>query len=48
MLNLIDEKDFDLRKFAESLERNCQEAVKWEHRKLEWILEEEKRAATGE
>ena len=48
MLNLIQGKEFDLRKFAEALERNAQEAVTWERRKLEWILDEEKRSAHGE
>jgi hypothetical protein len=32
-------------KFARSIERDCQEGVKWERRKLEWILEEEKKQA---
>ena len=48
MLNLIQGKEFDLRKFAEALERNAQEAVKWERRKLEWILAEEARGAERE
>ncbi len=48
MLNLIEGKDFDVRRFAEALERNAQEAVKWERRKLEWILEEESRQTSGE
>ena len=32
-------------KLARSLERDCQDGVKWERRKLEWILEEEKKRA---
>lgn len=31
----------DLQKFAEKLVRVGREAVKWEHRKLQWILEEQ-------
>ena len=42
MLNLIQGREFDVRKFAEALEKNAQEAVKWERRKLEWILDEER------
>ncbi len=42
MLNHIDPETFDIRKFAESLVKACQEGVKWERRKLEWILEEER------
>ena len=42
MENWIDVETFDIKKFAESLVRDCQEGVKWERRKLEWILEEEK------
>lgn len=30
----------DIQKFAEKLARAGREAVKWEHRKLQWILEE--------
>jgi hypothetical protein len=37
----IDVETFDIKKFAESLVKDCQEGVKWERRKLEWILEEE-------
>ena len=40
---LINRPDFDLQRFAESLERNAQEAVKWELRKLEWILDERRK-----
>ena len=39
MENWRDVETFDIEKFAESLERDCQEGVKWERRKLEWILE---------
>ena len=48
MLHLIGTDAFDLRKFAEALEKNCQEGVKWERRKLEWIIEEEKLAAENQ
>jgi hypothetical protein len=34
---------FDVQKFAESLVKAGREAVKWERKKLEWILEEEKK-----
>ena len=43
LLNLIRGKEFDIRKFAEALEKNAQEGVKWERRKLEWVLEEERK-----
>jgi len=43
MENGIDLETFDIKKFAESLVKDCQEGVKWERRKLEWILEEEKK-----
>jgi hypothetical protein len=43
----IDVETFDIKKFAESLVRDCQEGVKWERRKLEWILEEEEKQAKG-
>ena len=42
MGNWVDLDKLDVMKFARSIERDCQEAVKWERRKLEWILEEEK------
>lgn len=42
MGNWVDLEKLDVMKFARSIERDCQEAVKWERRKLEWILEEEK------
>ena len=31
-----------LKAFAESLAKDANEAIKWERRKLEWIVEEEK------
>jgi hypothetical protein len=43
----IDVETFDIKKFAESLVKDCQEGVKWERRKLEWILEEEAKQAKG-
>jgi hypothetical protein len=43
MENWIDAETFDIKRFAESLVKDCQEGVKWERRKLEWILEEEKK-----
>jgi hypothetical protein len=45
MENWIDLEKIDVMKFARSIERDCQEAVKWERRKLEWILEEERSKA---
>ncbi len=42
MQNWIDAEKFDIQRFAESLEKAGREAVKWERRKLEWILEEER------
>lgn len=47
MGNWIDAETFDIKKFAESLVRDCQEGVRWERRKLEWILDEEKKQAEG-
>ena len=41
MGNGLELERLDLLKFARSIERDCQEGVKWEHRKLQWILEEE-------
>jgi len=41
----IDLDEFDLakiEKFARSIEKDCQEGVQWERRKLEWILEDER------
>ena len=43
LLNLIQGKEFDIRKFAEALEKSAQEGVKWERRKLEWVLEEQRK-----
>lgn len=43
----IDVETFDIKRFAESLVKDCQEGVKWERRKLEWILEEEKKQVEG-
>lgn len=40
MENSIDLETFDIQRFAESLVKDCQEGVKWERRKLEWIREE--------
>ena len=48
MENGIDLETFDIKKFAESLVRDCQEGVKWEHRKLEWIREEKAKSAEPE
>lgn len=33
--------DFDIERFAEKLARVGREAVLWERRKLQWILEEQ-------
>lgn len=41
MENLVNDPNFDLEKFAESLAKDGREGVKWERRKLEWILEDE-------
>jgi len=43
MDTLIGSEKFNIQKFAESLVRAGREGVKWERRKLDWILEEEKR-----
>ena len=43
METLMNRPDFDLEKFGENLARDVQEGVKWERRKLEWILEEKKK-----
>jgi hypothetical protein len=40
MQTWIDPDTFDFRRFAEKIEKLCQEGVKWEIRKLEWIREE--------
>jgi len=47
MQGMEDLFEFDLEglmRFARSVERDCQEGVKWERRKLEWILEERAKA----
>jgi len=44
MENWVDLEKLDVMKFARSIERDCQEGVRWERRKLEWILEELKLA----
>ncbi len=41
MGNGFDLENLDVLKLAKSIERDCQEGVKWEIRKLQWILEEE-------
>ena len=48
MVNGIDLDTFDVEKFARSIERDCQEGVKWERRKLQWILEERVKAAEAD
>ncbi len=40
---LIGFENFNIKKFAESLAKAGRKGVKWERRKLEWILEEEKK-----
>jgi hypothetical protein len=42
MENWIDLETFDIEKFARTLEKDCQAGVKWERRKLMWVLEEKK------
>ena len=42
METLVNDPNFNLEKFAESLAKDGREGVKWERRKLEWILEDEK------
>ena len=42
MASWINLEKLDVMKFARSIESDCQEAVKWERRKLQWILEEKK------
>ena len=44
MENDIELGTFDIEKFGESLEQAAREHVKWEKRKLQWILEENKAA----
>ena len=48
MENWIDLEDVDVLKLARSIERDCQEGVKWELRKLEWIREEKNRSEVGD
>ena len=48
MENWLDLDKLDVMKFARSIERDCQEGVKWERRKLEWILEEKRKSAEAE
>lgn len=47
METYIDVKTFDIERFAKALVKDAQEGVKWERRKLQWILEEEKAQADG-
>lgn len=42
MIGLLNLEEIDLLKLARSIERDCQEGVKWERRKLQWIIEEER------
>ena len=42
MVSYIDVETFDIEKFGDSIAKAAREAVKWERRKLEWILEEKK------
>ena len=48
MKNGIHFDKLDFLRFALAIERDCQEGVKWERRKLEWILEEERKQAEVE
>jgi hypothetical protein len=48
MGNGIDIESLDIMKLARSIERDCQEGVKWERRKLQWILEEEAKQRSEE
>jgi len=43
MATWTDLEKLDVLKFARSIEKDCQEGVKWEIRKLEWILEDERK-----
>jgi len=45
MANYIDVETFDIEKFGNSIAKAAREAVKWERRKLEWILEQKKKEA---
>jgi hypothetical protein len=42
----IDLEKFDFDKFARSIEKDCQEGVKWERRKLQWVREERAKEST--
>jgi hypothetical protein len=42
MGSYVHSDEFDIEKFANSLVQAGREAVKWERRKLDWILEEKK------
>ncbi|WP_213806368.1 hypothetical protein [Granulicella sp. dw_53] len=44
----IDVETFDIERFGESIAKAAREGVKWERRKLQWILEEEKRQTERE
>jgi hypothetical protein len=48
MGNGIDLEKLDVMKFARSIERDCQEGVKWERRKLEWIRSEKQKESETE
>ena len=43
MGSLVSDEKFDLEKFAKSLVESGREAIKWENRKLEWIVEEKRK-----
>ena len=45
MDDFTDFEKLDVMKWARSIEKDCQEGVKWEIRKLEWILEDKRKAA---
>ena len=47
MGNGIEFEEVDFMKLARAVERDCQEGVHWERRKLEWILEREREQAEG-
>lgn len=47
MGNGIDLENLDFLKFARSIERDCQEGVKWQRRKHEWLHEEEAQKNEG-
>ncbi len=42
METLVNDPEFDIHHFAETLAKVAREGVKWERRKLELILEEKK------